>query len=34
MIMHSKSSEYLYQIETGENRVGSKLSGERERAAD
>ncbi len=31
MIMHTKSSEYLYQMATGVNRVGSKRSGERER---
>jgi hypothetical protein len=31
MIMHTKLSEYLYQMSTGEDRVGSKQSGERER---
>jgi hypothetical protein len=30
MIMNT-SSEYLYQMATGENRVGSKQKGERER---
>jgi hypothetical protein len=28
MITHTKSSEYLYQMATGENRVGSKQSRE------
>jgi hypothetical protein len=31
MITHTKSSEYLYQMATGVNIVGSKRSGERER---
>jgi hypothetical protein len=31
MIKHTKLSEYLNQMAKGENRVGSKWSGERER---
>jgi hypothetical protein len=34
MITNTKLMEYLYQIATGENRVGSKQNRERERAAD
>ncbi len=30
-ITHTKLSEYLYQMATGKNRVGSEPSGERER---
>jgi hypothetical protein len=30
-MLYSKSSEYLYQMVTGENGVGSKQEGERER---
>jgi hypothetical protein len=30
-MLYTKSSEYLYQMVTGENGVGSKLEGEREK---
>ncbi len=31
MIMHTKLSEYLYRMATGEDRVGSNQSRERDR---
>ncbi len=31
MMLYSKSSEYLYQMVTGENGVRSKLEGKREK---
>jgi hypothetical protein len=31
MIAHTKLSEYLYKMATGENKMGSKWSRERER---
>ncbi len=35
IILYTKSSDYLYQMATGENRLGSKqMERERERAAD